>query len=118
MPGTKTLIRKLPGLWAQNPSAVDDDDFLGRLEKFGEVPSAVAYGAVGANYQPGGDQNVMQMLSECAENDKDRDKYEVNTLWRCTQSFHNGHMIIMAQTVTLRSERNGNTSEHHTEQTA
>jgi hypothetical protein len=69
--GSETLIRKVPGLWAQNADALDEEDFLGRLQQVGAKPSVVSYAAVTANYQPGGDQNVMQIFHECADRSLD-----------------------------------------------
>jgi hypothetical protein len=48
---TKQMLAAVPGLGAQNPSALSDDQFLGRLAK-AERPEGVDYSVVTANYEP------------------------------------------------------------------
>ena len=64
MTGAATdIVKQIPGLWAQNPDAVGENDFLGRLRK-GQFPEGVTYSAVTTHYVPGGGVNVVRLLAE------------------------------------------------------
>jgi hypothetical protein len=43
---------RIPGLQAQNPSAVGAGDFLGRIQGVGKLPRGVTYSAVAASFEP------------------------------------------------------------------
>ena len=69
--GAEEIIRQIPGLWAQNPSANGDNDLLGRLAKeakslakVGQSLNGVSYSAVTTNYVPGGGLNIVRLLQD------------------------------------------------------
>ena len=51
-----------------------------------------------------------------SKRDKDGDKNQVNRAWRRPKRFHNGHVIVVSQAVSLRSKRYSNTSKHDSQQ--
>jgi hypothetical protein len=63
----EALIRQIPGLWAQNPRSMHEDGFLGRLQATAALPQGVTYSAVAANYEPGGEMNVMKLLKSAGD---------------------------------------------------
>lgn len=56
---------RIPGLQAQNPSAMGVTDFLGRLQQPTSLPQGVSYSAVAANYEPkAGELNLKGLLAQ------------------------------------------------------
>ncbi len=59
------VLEHAPGLMAQNPRATKPSDFLGQLT--GTPPDGVTYSAVAANYDPGDELNVFQLLRKAKD---------------------------------------------------
>jgi hypothetical protein len=57
-------VGEIPGLQAQNPNAMGDQQFLGRLQEAEPLPPGVTYAAVAANYEPDRDELNLKRLQD------------------------------------------------------
>ncbi len=67
----EATLRQIPGLWAQNPQASTPNEFLGRLNAAKPGHSHLRHYAVSADYEPGGEMNLLKVWKDCADSSLD-----------------------------------------------